>query len=414
MFDYSTLFRQKIEGVKAEGRYRIFANLTREYKHFPYAKISLENEEKRATIWCSNDYLGQGCNPKILQKITDVLYETGAGAGGTRNISGNCPYHKNLEQELSQLYNKESALLFTSGYVANETALSTLLQLLPNCVVFSDRKNHASIISGIRHSRATKHIFHHNNPTHLRELLQQYPKTQPKLIVFESVYSMDADFAKMREIIGLAKEFGALTYLDEVHAVGMYGKYGSGLAEQFSLTDKVDIIQGTLGKAIGCIGGYITASSLLVDMLRCHAPGFIFTTALPPALAAGAQESIKILRSPEGEALRKKHQENVHRVKQALQAKALPVLYNPSHIVPVMVENAEACQKISEMLLKEFDIYIQAINYPTVPHGEERLRITPTPFHTQEDIEKLAYALDKLWERFNLPRLYGAQLENIA
>ena len=400
--DYDTFFHQKLTAIKAESRYRIFADVERCAGHFPHALY--DNGEKLCPIilWCTNDYLGMGQHEKVLNAMTQALNKSGAGTGGTRNIGGTTPHHVVLEQELAALHEKEAALLFTSGYVANEAALSTLGSALPDCVIFSDANNHASIIQGIRNSRATKEIFAHNDVAHLRELLSRYPKERAKLIVFESIYSMDGDVAPLKAFCDLAEEYHALTYLDEVHTVGLYGHTGGGIAQQQGLAHRLSIIQGTLSKGFGVIGGYIAASASLVDFVRSTAPGFIFTTSLPPAIAAGAVASIRHLKSSTLE--RERHQEVVAKVKEKLAQASIPVGPTPSHIIPLMLGDAYLCKQASELLLKEHGIYVQAINYPTVPRGTERLRLTPSAVHTDQMIEELVEALKSVWAYLEMPR----------
>jgi len=385
------------------GNYRVFAELERQCENFPRATFYGEDGGTRdVTVWCSNDYLGMGQNPLVIDRMTDVMRKCGAGAGGTRNISGTNHYHVLLERELADLHAKEAALIFTSGYVSNWAALGTLLSKIPGIIVYSDALNHASMIEGIRHSRCTKRVFRHNDPEHLAELMAADDPQAPKLVAFESVYSMDGDIAPIEAICDVADRFGAMTYLDEVHAVGMYGPRGGGVAEREGLMDRLTVIEGTLGKAFGVMGGYITGPSVLVDFVRSFASGFIFTTALPPALAAGATASIRYLKESETE--RRMQKENVAKVREALSARGIPHMENPSHIVPVMVGNAAKCKWISDVLLEQFGIYVQPINYPTVPVGTERLRITPTPLHSEADIRHLAGALCSLWSQCALAR----------
>lgn len=386
--------------MKAEGNYRHFAELERQKGQFPNAKChDLAND---VTIWCSNDYLGMGQNPTVIAAMHEALDRTGAGAGGTRNISGTTHDHALLEAELADLHGKQAALLFTSGYVSNWTTLGTLAARIPNCVVLSDELNHASMIEGIRHSRAEKLIWKHNDVADLEAKLAALPAGQPKLIAFESVYSMDGDIAPIEEICDLADRYGAMTYLDEVHAVGLYGARGGGIAEREGLMDRLTIIEGTLGKAFGVVGGYIAASDELCDFVRSFSSGFIFTTALPPAVAAGAAASVKHLKNSNTE--RDLHKAKVAEVRSRLDKIGLPHIDNPSHIIPVIVGDPVKCKYISDVLLNEHGIYIQPINYPTVPKGTERLRITPSPVHSEADIEHLVSALESLWTQCELAR----------
>ncbi len=400
--DYNGFFRDRLEDLRNEGNYRIFAELERRAGNFPRAKQYREDGEAEVTVWCSNDYLGMGQNPVVLQAMHEALERCGAGAGGTRNISGTNHYHVVLERELADLHGKEAALLFTSGYVSNWASLSTLASRIPGCVVFSDEGNHASMIEGIRHSRAEKRIWRHNDPADLDRQLSEYPKDTPKLIAFESVYSMDGDIAPIAEICDVAEKHGAMTYLDEVHAVGLYGPRGGGIAEREGLMDRITVIEGTLGKAFGVVGGYITGSQELCDFIRSFASGFIFTTALPPAVAAGAIASIRHLKQSSFE--RERHQRVVAKVRRRLDAIGIPYLQNPSHIVPVMVQDPVKCRWISDWLMDHHGIYVQPINYPTVPKGTERLRITPCPIHTDADIDNLVSALNELWSACALAR----------
>ncbi len=403
MFDYNTSFLNNINQLKHENRYRVFALLERDASNFPKAKYFYPSgKEKEITIWCSNDYLGQGCNKIVIEAMCNVAKKTGTGAGGTRNISGNSYYHKLLEDELASYHKKEKALVFSSGYVANEAAISSLVKTLPGCVVFSDQKNHASIIAGIKASEAKKHIFAHNNSDELEKLLKLYPIDTPKLIIFESVYSMDGSFGNIKEISALAQKYGALTYIDEVHAIGMYGSTGAGLVEKLGYEDKIDIIQATLGKAIGASGGYIAANSLIIDVIRSRASGFIFTTSIPPSIAAACLASIKYLQSHDGQKLRNLQQENAKYLKQKFLDYNLPILPSPSHIIPLMICNSALCTQLSQLLLERYAIYIQPINYPTVAQGSERLRITPTPFHTKDMMDNLADALVNLWRELKI------------
>lgn len=387
--DYDACFKERVRALKAEGRYRIFNDLERKVGHFPIAYS--HSAQKEITIWCSNDYLGMGQHPVVLEAMHNAIDNLGAGAGGTRNISGTHHPMTELETTLATLHNKEAALAFTSGYIANEASLNVIPSLLKDCVVFSDECNHASMIHGIRHSRAEKRVFRHNDIAHLRTLLENTDPSLPKLIAFESVYSMDGDIGHIKAICDLADEFNALTYLDEVHAVGMYGEHGAGIAEREGLAHRIDIIQGTLGKAFGVMGGYITGSAALVDMVRSYAPGFIFTTTLPPALAAGANASIQYLMQSSKE--RQAQQANAATLKTMMQQAGIPHLPTDTHIIPVMIGDAVLCKKASDMLLENYSIYVQPINFPTVPRGTERLRITPTPLHTPAMMEHLVSAL---------------------
>lgn len=394
--NYQAFFKQKLQDIKEEGRYRIFADLDRCAKNFPYAFYYNEGVPRRVVVWCANDYLAMGQHEKVLQAMTQAIGRVGAGAGGTRNISGTNHYHVLLEKCLADLHDKESALIFSSGYVSNEASISTLATHLPECVVFSDAHNHASIIQGIRNSRAHKEIFRHNDYAHLRELLASYPKEQAKLIIFESVYSMDGDVAPIEAFCDLAEEFNALTFIDEVHAVGMYGHKGGGISQRNQQSHRIDIIEGTLGKAFGVVGGYIASSADLIDFVRSFASGFIFTTSMPPAVAAGALASIQHLKESGVE--RQRHQETVEKVKKRLTQAGIPFMPTQTHIIPILVENAHQCKLASDRLLKEHSIYVQPINYPTVPRGTERLRITPSPVHTDQMIDDLIDALKSVWD----------------
>lgn len=404
--DYQAFFKRELAALKAEGNYRVFADLERKSGTFPAAAFHGETGKRDVTVWCSNDYLGMGQHPKVLAAMHEALDKCGAGAGGTRNIAGTNHYHVLLEQELADLHGKEAALLFTSGYVSNWAGLSTLAARIPGCIVLSDALNHASMIEGVRHSRAICKIFKHNDVEDLERLLSELDPDAPKLIAFESVYSMDGDIAPIKEICDVADKYGAMTYLDEVHGVGLYGARGGGVAEREGLMDRLTVIEGTLAKAFGVVGGYIAASAALCDFIRSFASGFIFTTALPPAVAAGARASIRHLKESQVE--RDMQQDRVQKVRDRLRAIGIPTLENPSHIVPVMVGNPVHCKRISDMLMEEHGIYVQPINYPTVPKGTERLRITPSPVHSDEDIEKLVQALSEIWSHCALSRVSDA------
>lgn len=403
LFDYKSAFQNSVEQVRNEGRYRVFADLKRVRGQFPQAVRRREDgSEQGVVVWCSNDYLGMGQHPVVLEAMTAEIEAVGAGAGGTRNISGTTRSAVDLEAELASWHQKEAALLFTSGYVANEATLSTLQKILPGLIIFSDALNHASMIEGIRHGGGPRHIFRHNDLEHLEELLAAAPVDAPKLVAFESVYSMDGDIADIAGTIALAKKYGAMTYLDEVHAVGLYGDTGAGVAERDGVLDGIDIVECTLGKAIGVMGGYIAADAVIVDAVRSWASGFIFTTSLPPALTAGALASVRHLKAhPE---LRVAHQERAETLKRRLLEAGIPVLPSVSHIVPVHVGNPVHCKLISDMLLEEHGIYVQPINYPTVPKGTERLRFTPSPNHDDGMIDKLVDAMDKLFSHCNVAR----------
>lgn len=401
--DYEKIFADAIAAIKGEGRYRVFADISRERGNFPRAvRHDAGDNARNITVWCSNDYLGMGQHPKVLTAMHNALDETGAGAGGTRNIAGTNHYHVLLEEELADLHGKESALLFTSGYISNEATLSTIAKLLPGCIVYSDALNHASMIQGIRNSGAKKHIFRHNDVEHLEELLKASDPDAPKIIAFESVYSMDGDIAPIKEFCDLADKYGAMTYLDEVHAVGMYGARGGGVAEREGLCDRLTIIEGTLGKAFGVMGGYITSSKAMVDVVRSYASGFIFTTALSPVLAAGALASIRHLKSSSEE--RDGQQARAAELKARMKSADLPVMESVSHIVPLFIGDPVLCKEVSDILLNEYGIYVQPINYPTVPRGTERLRFTPGPLHDDASMDALIDALSEIWNRLGLSR----------
>ncbi|MEX6723084.1 5-aminolevulinate synthase [Parapedomonas caeni] len=399
--NYERVFQEAIDRLHQEGRYRVFIDVLRNRGAFPNARcFAGHNGQRPIVMWCSNDYLGMGQHPKVIEAMEKALHDVGAGSGGTRNISGNTHYHLDLENELADLHGKEAALTFTSGYVSNEATLSTLAKILPGCVIFSDELNHASMIAGIRNSGAERHVFRHNDLVHLEELLAATPADKPKLIAFESVYSMDGDIAPIKEICDLADKYNAITYLDEVHAVGMYGNRGGGVADREGLMDRLTVIEGTLGKAFGVMGGYITASRTIVDVVRSYAPGFIFSTSLSPVLVAGALASVRHLKESQVE--RQMHQERAARLKQMLGEAGLPVMPSVSHIVPVKVGDPVRCKKISDILLVEYGIYVQPINYPTVPRGTERLRFTPSPNHSDEMMAALRDALLEIWDRLDL------------
>ncbi|WP_430418260.1 5-aminolevulinate synthase [Phenylobacterium sp.] len=405
--DYREAFQTALDRVRSEGRYRVFADLKRHRGEFPRATWTREDGTTQdVTVWCSNDYLGQGQNPVVLDAMHEAIEAAGAGSGGTRNISGTTHYHVELERELADLHQKESALLFTSGYVSNEASLSTLYKILPGLLIFSDELNHNSMISGIRAGKREQRIvFRHNDLQHLEELLAAADPAAPKVIAFESVYSMDGDIADMRGTVALAKKYGALTYLDEVHAVGMYGPRGAGVAERDGVMAEIDIIEGTLGKAFGVMGGYIAADAVICDAIRSWADGFIFTTSLPPALAAGAVASIRYLK--EHNEVRVAHQARAAALKAKMLRAGLPVMPSVSHIVPLLVGDPVHCKMISDMLLEEHGIYVQPINFPTVPRGTERLRFTPSPAHDDRMMDELVEVLEKLWVHCNIARVGG-------
>ncbi len=400
--NYEAFFETELEALRGEGRYRVFSDLERRVGQFPVATRHRESDTHEVTVWCSNDYLGMGQHPKVLAAMHLALNRCGAGAGGTRNIAGTNHYHVLLERELADLHKKEAALLFTSGYVSNMAALSTLASRLPGCIVFSDALNHASMIEGIRHSRAECVVFAHNDVEDLRRKLAEADPARPKLVAFESVYSMDGDIAPIHAICDAADEFGAMTYLDEVHGVGLYGPRGAGVAEEVGAMGRLTVIEGTLAKAFGAMGGYVAGSKALCDFIRSYASGFIFTTSLAPTLAAGALASIQHLKHSQLE--RARHQNRVAKVRRELTAIGIPHMPNPSHIIPVMVGDPVKCKMISDWLLERYGVYIQPINYPTVPKGTERLRITPSPLHSDADISHLVKALSELWSHCALSR----------
>ncbi|MDP9086988.1 MAG: 5-aminolevulinate synthase [Pseudomonadota bacterium] len=405
--DYNGIFQAAIDRLHDEGRYRVFIDVLRNKGAFPNARcFAGHNGPKPITVWCSNDYLGMGQHPSVIAAMEEALHDVGAGSGGTRNIGGNTHYHVDLEAELADLHGKEGALLFTSGYVSNEATLATLGKLLPGCVIFSDELNHASMIAGIRNSGCEKRVFRHNDLDHLEQLLREEDPETPKLIAFESVYSMDGDIAPIAAICDLAERHGALTYLDEVHAVGMYGPRGGGISERDEVAGRVTIIEGTLGKAFGVMGGYIAADKTIVDCIRSYAPGFIFTTSLSPVLVAGALASVRHLKQSADE--RAAQQTMAASLKAKLAKAGLPVMPSVTHIVPVMVGCAAKAKRISDILLAEYGLYVQPINFPTVPRGTERLRFTPGPVHSEEMINELVGALSEVWSRLELEKRRAA------
>lgn len=401
--DYTAKLDECLQRLHDEGRYRTFIDIERRKGAFPHAIWRRpDGTEQPITVWCGNDYLGMGQHPHVLAAMHEALNATGAGSGGTRNISGTTVYHKRLEAELAGLHQKEAALIFTSAYIANDATLSTLPRLFPGLVILSDELNHASMIQGIRNGRGEKKIWRHNDVAHLRELLEALEPDQPRMIAFESIYSMDGDFGPIEEVLDLADEFNALTYIDEVHAVGMYGPHGAGVAERDGLMGRIDIINGTLGKAYGVMGGYIATSAKMADAIRSYAPGFIFTTSLPPAVAAGAAASVKHLKTDPH--LRELQQTHARILKDRLKALGLPITDHGSHIVPVHVGDPVKCKMLSDRLLEDYGIYVQPINFPTVPRGTERLRFTPSPVHGPDEMDKLVHALDDLWSQCALNR----------
>ncbi|WP_435641344.1 5-aminolevulinate synthase [Micavibrio aeruginosavorus] len=406
-FDYTGFFADRITELKAEGRYRTFATLSRIAGRFPQALYHApDGTSREVTIWCSNDYLGMGQNPVVLNAMHEAIDECGSGAGGTRNISGTTRYHVELEATMARLHNKEAALVFTSGYTANEGALGTIGRMLPNCIIFSDALNHASMIHGMKSSGAEKAVFRHNDLAHLEELLQKADPKRPKIVAFESVYSMEGDICPMAEIIALAEKYGALTYLDEVHGVGLYGPHGAGVAEERGLMDRIDIIEGTFGKAYGLIGGYIAGRASIVDAVRSFASVFIFTTSLPPAVLAGAKASVEYLMNSSIE--RQRQRANVKRFKDRLTRDNLPFMQGESHIVPLVVGDSSCCKLVTDILLNEYNVYVQPINYPTVPKGTERMRLTATAAHSLDEVDAFADILRDLWEEQHVAQYAAA------
>ena len=401
-FAYGHIFKDNLAKLKREGRYRVFADILRHQGQFPTAVHHTTNGTRPITVWCSNDYLCMGQNPKVIAAMKEAVDKAGAGSGGTRNISGTNHFHVELEKELADLHGKESALLFTSGFVSNEATLSTLARLLPGCIFFSDELNHASMIEGMRHSGAEKRIYRHNDMGHLDELLGAAPPNAPKIVCFESVYSMEGDFGQIGKICDLAERYGAMTYLDEVHGVGLYGPRGGGVAERDGVMHRVDIIEGTLAKAFGVMGGYITGTSAIIDCVRSFAAGFIFTTSLPPAITGGALAAVRHLKQSNVE--REGLQERAARLKGLLGKRNVPLIDSPSHIVPVLVGDAALCKIVSDELLYTHGVYVQPINFPTVPRGTERLRITPSPLHTDAQMDHLVEAIDTVWTALRLRR----------
>ncbi|XP_029012404.1 5-aminolevulinate synthase, erythroid-specific, mitochondrial [Betta splendens] len=403
-YDYDRFFSEKITEKRKDHTYRVFKTVNRSAEAFPFAEdYSVPGRSAaQVSVWCSNDYLGMSRHPRVLSAISDALERHGAGAGGTRNISGTSNFHVSLEQELAQLHHKDAALVFSSCFVANDSTLFTLAKMLPGCEIYSDAGNHASMIQGIRNSGAKRFIFRHNDGRHLEELLQRSDPKTPKIVAFETVHSMDGAICPLEELCDVAHRYGALTFVDEVHAVGLYGAHGAGVGERDNIMHKIDIVSGTLGKAFGCVGGYIASSAALVDTVRSFAAGFIFTTSLPPMVLAGALESVRVLKSPEGQVLRRAHQRNVKHMRQLLMDKGLPVVNCPSHIIPIRVGNAEMNNRVCDTLMRRHNIYVQAINYPTVPRGEELLRLAPSPHHNPAMMEYFVEKLVEVWQEAGL------------
>lgn len=404
--DYDRIFSDAIATIKDEGRYRVFMDIERKKGEFPCATWHSENGEKDIVVWCSNDYLGMGQHPDVVRAMKEAIDKVGTGSGGTRNISGTHHYHVKLEKELASLHNKEAGLLFTSGYISNEASISTIAKLLPDCIIYSDELNHSSMINGVLSGKCEKRIFKHNNVEHLEEMIKADDPSATKIILFESVYSMDGDFAPIKEFCDLADKYNCMTYMDEVHAVGMYGPHGGGVAEEQGLMERVDVIEGTLGKAYGMMGGYITASRDIVDSVRSFAPGFIFTTSLPPAITAGALASVRHLKNSQIE--RDRHQERAATLKKMMRDAKLPVMPSLSHIVPLLVGDPVVCKQASDMLLEEYGIYVQPINYPTVPRGTERLRFAPNPLHNDEMMDHLVNSLKEVWQKLDIHKYSSA------
>ncbi|XP_053551968.1 5-aminolevulinate synthase, erythroid-specific, mitochondrial [Bombina bombina] len=404
-YGYDEFFSRRIDEKKQDHTYRVFKTVNRKADAYPFAEdfSDLQGDKKEVSVWCSNDYLGMSRHPRVVDAISDALKEHGAGAGGTRNISGTSKYHVDLECELADLHNKDAALLFSSCFVANDSTLFTLAKMLPGCEIYSDAGNHASMIQGIRNSGVTKYVFRHNDPSHLEELLRESNPKRPKIVAFETVHSMDGAICPLEEMCDVAHKYGALTFVDEVHAVGLYGARGAGVGERDGVMHKIDIVSGTLGKAFGCVGGYVASTASLIDTVRSYAAGFIFTTSLPPMVLAGALESVRVLKSEEGQALRRAHQRNVKHMRQLLMDAGLPVINCPSHIIPIRVGNAALNTRICDILLSQYNIYVQAINYPTVPRGEELLRLAPSPHHAPDMMSYFVESLVNTWKEAGMP-----------